>query len=120
MDRSTDRAAQAWLDDVLAELQPNAVVLSWWSFSTPLWYAQLIEGRRPDITVIDDRTRLDEHQGELTDVIDANLGTRPVYVLRFAASELDALRSRYDLTPLRAALGYNVFRVSARAAAARP
>ncbi len=120
VDRSTDRAAQAWLDDVLAELQPNAVVLSWWSFSTPLWYAQLIEGRRPDIAVIDDRTRLDEHLGELTDVIDANLATRPVYVLRFAASELDALRSRYDLTPLRAALGYNVFRVSARAAAARP
>jgi hypothetical protein len=53
-------------------------------------------------------------------VIDANLATRPVYVLRFAASELDALRSRYDLTPLDAALGYNVFRVSARAAAARP
>ena len=120
VDRSTDRAAQAWLDDVLAELQPNAVVLSWWSFSTPLWYAQLIERRRPDIAVIDDRTRLDEHLGELTDVIDANLATRPVYVLRFAASELDALRSRYDLTPLDAALGYNVFRVSARAAAARP
>jgi hypothetical protein len=120
VDRSTDRAAQAWLDDVLVELQPKAVVLSWWSFSTPLWYAQLIEGRRPDIAVIDDRTRLDEHLGELTDVIDANLATRPVYVLRFAASELDALRSRYDLTPLDAALGYNVFRVSARAAAARP
>jgi hypothetical protein len=120
VDRSTDRAAQAWLDDVLAELQPNAVVLSWWSFSTPLWYSQLIEGRRPDIAVIDDRTRLDEHLGELTDVIDANLATRPVYVLRFAASELDALRSRYDLTPLRAALGYNVFRVSTRASAARP
>jgi transmembrane protein TMEM260 (protein O-mannosyltransferase) len=120
VDRSTDRAAQAWLDDVLTELRPNAIVLSWWSFSTPLWYAQLIEGRRPDIAVIDDRTRLDEHLGELTDVIDANLATRPVYVLRFAASDLESLRLRYDLTPLASSLGMNVFRVSAPAAAARP
>jgi hypothetical protein len=120
VDRSTDRAAQAWLDEVLAELQPDAIVLSWWSFSTPLWYAQLIEGRRPDIAVIDDRTRLDEHLGELTDVIDANLATRPVYVLRFAPSDLEPLRLRYDLTPLASSLATNVVRVSARAAAARP
>ena len=51
--------------------------------ASPLWYAQLIEARRPDI---DDRTRLDEHLGELTDVIDANLATRPVYVIRLAAA----------------------------------
>ena len=28
---------------------PDAVVISWWSYSTPLWYGQLVEGRRPDI-----------------------------------------------------------------------
>jgi glycosyltransferase involved in cell wall biosynthesis len=30
----------------------------------PLWYAQLVEGRRPEIAIIDDRTRLDEQLGE--------------------------------------------------------
>ena len=56
-------------------MEPNAVIVSWWSYSTPLWYAQRVEGRRPDITIVDDRTRLDENLGELTDVIDSNLAT---------------------------------------------
>jgi hypothetical protein len=81
---------------------------------------QLIGGRRPDIAVIDDRTRLDKNLGELTDVIDANLASRPVYVMRFEASDLEPLRRRYDLTPLAAPLAGNVLRVSARAAAVHP
>ena len=44
-------------------MEPNAVIVSWWSYSTPLWYAQVIEGRRPDIDIIDDRTRLDREPG---------------------------------------------------------
>jgi hypothetical protein len=43
-----------------------------------------------------------------------------VYVIRFAPSELEPLRQRYDLTPLASPLAANVLRVSARAAAARP
>ena len=38
-------------------------MVSWWSYSTPLWYAQRVEGRRPDIVIVDDRTRLDEDLG---------------------------------------------------------
>jgi glycosyltransferase involved in cell wall biosynthesis len=56
---------------------PNAVIVSWWSFSTPLWYVQRVEQRRPDITIADDRTRLDEHLGDIPDVIDAQLGRKP-------------------------------------------
>ena len=54
-----DVGAAEWLDEVLAEVEPDAMIVSWWSYSTPLWYAQLIEDRRPDIFVVDDRTRLD-------------------------------------------------------------
>ena len=53
------------------------MIVSWWSYSTPLWYAQVVEGRRPDIYIIDDRTRLDLNLGDVYDVIDALLPTRP-------------------------------------------
>ena len=46
---------------------------------------------------MDDRTRLDEGLGDLTDVIDKNLPTRPVYVLRLDPSEIALLDSRYVL-----------------------
>ena len=84
-----------WLDEAFTSIEPDAVVVSWWSYSTPLWYGQLVEHRRPDISIIDDRTRLDEHLGSITDVIEANLDTRPVYLIRGSPAEIEALRSRY-------------------------
>jgi hypothetical protein len=89
--------ASAWTDHALDVMEPNAAIVSWWSYSTPLWYAQRVQGRRPDIEIIDDRTRLDENLGSLTDVIDANLGKRPVYVIRTDANEVRLLTDRYDL-----------------------
>jgi len=97
VDRSGDRTAAVWLDHVLPVLEPNAVVISWWSYSTPLWYAQLVEGRRPDIVIVDDRTRLDKNLGSITDVIDANLGRAPVYLLRETLAAIPDLADRYDI-----------------------
>jgi hypothetical protein len=96
-DASRQLEAATWTDHALEAMQPNAAVVSWWSFSTPLWYAQKVQGRRPDIEIIDDRTRLDENLGGLTDVIDANLGKRPVYVIRLDPNEIRMLAGRYDL-----------------------
>ena len=98
VDKSHDTAAQEWLDTALAALEPGAVVISWWSFSTPLWYARDVEGRRPDITIIDDRTRLDQDLGDVPDVIDRYLGQRPVYIIRLA-DETSLLAKRYVLAP---------------------
>ncbi len=78
-------------------MEPDSLIVSWWSFSTPLWYAQRVEGRRPDIAIVDDRTRLDDNLGSVEDVIDANLGKRPVYVIRIDPLEVAALDERYDL-----------------------
>jgi len=97
VDLRGDQAAASWTDHVLDVMAPDAVIVSWWSYSTPLWYAQRVEGRRPDITIVDDRTRLDEHLGGLTDVIDANLATRPVYVIRLDRNEVAVLAQRYQL-----------------------
>jgi Protein of unknown function (DUF2723) len=100
VDRSHDRAASIWIDRTLQQLAPGAVVVSWWSYSTPLWYAQLVEDRRPDIRIIDDRTRLDENLGDVSDVIDAYLPSRPVYVIRIEPPEIAALERRYALAYL--------------------
>jgi hypothetical protein len=97
VDMSHRTDASTWVDHVMQTVEPNAVILSWWSYSTPLWYAQCVEGQRPDVAIIDDRTRLDENLGGLDDVIDANLGRRPVYVLRLDPREVSGLADRYQL-----------------------
>ena len=97
VDATRQIEAATWTDHALTAMEPNAAIVSWWSFSTPLWYAQKVQGRRPDIEIIDDRTRLDQNLGGLTDVIDANLGKRPVYVIRVDPNEVRMLAGRYDL-----------------------
>ncbi|MEX2011118.1 MAG: DUF2723 domain-containing protein, partial [Chloroflexota bacterium] len=98
VDESKNVAAQRWLATTLGAMEPNAVVVSWWSYSTSLWYAQRVEGRRPDIRIVDDRTRLDEHLGDVTDVVKTALGEgRPAYVIRADSREIAALAELYDL-----------------------
>ena len=119
IDQTGNRAAQAWTDDVLAAVEPNAVVVSWWSYSTTLWYATIVEGRRPDILIIDDRNRVDLNLLELSQVIDIYLASRPVYLIRNGTSELDALEGRYRILPLGAPGATNVLRVLPIATAGR-
>jgi hypothetical protein len=113
VDASNDTIARRWVEAVVAALPPNAVVLSWWSYSTPLWYVQRVEHRRPDITIADDRTRLDEHLGEIRDVIDAHLGRDPVYVVIREDDEMPGLIARYALTPI-ASTGNSLLLVTGR------
>ncbi|MGD8682423.1 MAG: hypothetical protein PVG27_00625, partial [Chloroflexota bacterium] len=80
-----------------ATLDPDAVIISWWSYSTPLWYGQHVEGRRPDVTIIDDRDVLDDGYGTVQAAVEAFLGERPVYIIRLDR-DLDALAQRYRLT----------------------
>jgi len=117
VDRSQDRSAQAWVDDVLSAVEPNAVVVSWWSYSTPLWYEQIVAGRRPDIFIIDDRTRLDLNLGELSQVIDRYIATRPVYLIRNGTRELAQLEGRYTVASVGAPTASNLLRVMPKTAA---
>ena len=120
VDRSQDRSAQIWTNEVLSALEPNAVVVSWWSYSTPLWYATIVDGRRPDITIIDDRNRLDLNLGDLDNVIASYLPTRPVYLIRNDPGDLEQVAKSYKVSPIGASTASNVFRVTAKAAAALP
>jgi hypothetical protein len=97
VDVSERREAAAWADHVFDVVEDDAMIVSWWSYSTPLWYTQLIDGRKPGVKIMDDRTRIDENQGSLTHVIDANLGKRPVYVIRLDPREVALLANRYEL-----------------------
>ncbi|HEX5823118.1 MAG TPA: DUF2723 domain-containing protein [Candidatus Limnocylindrales bacterium] len=120
VDRSEDRVAERWTDDVMTDLQPDAVVISWWSYSTPLWYGTIVEGRRPDILIIDDRNRVDLNLLDLDQVIDLYIAKRPVYVIRNDPAELTELAAHYTLSPLGSTTATNVFRVNPTAAAVLP
>ena len=51
-DQSKNRDADEWVASVHALLPPNSVVVSWWSYSTPLWHHRWVLGERPDVTII--------------------------------------------------------------------
>ena len=108
--RSEDTTMAEWLDTVMTTLEPDAVVVSWWSFSTPIWYGQLVEGRRPDVLLLDDSNLVDDSLGTAEAVIDAYLGRRPVYVIRSTPSDIEALAVRYVIEPVAHPAG--VYRVT--------
>jgi len=80
-DRSQNREADAWVESVYAQLPPNAVIISWWSYSTPLWYHRWVLGERPDVTIIDERNILDDGYRTMRNAIRSFYGERPVYVV---------------------------------------
>jgi hypothetical protein len=93
-----------WLHAIFASpseggLPEDSVIVSWWSASTLLWYGQRVERLRPDIYIVDDRTRLDDNLGEVWDVIDRFLGQRPVFVIRMTGGRdgMDVISATYDL-----------------------
>jgi hypothetical protein len=99
VNRSSDTSMRAWLDEVMATVEPNAVIVSWWSLSTPIWYGQLVEGSRPDVLLVDDSNLVNDNLGTAEDVIDRYLPQRPVYVIRSTPSDMNALAVRYVIEP---------------------
>jgi hypothetical protein len=96
IDASNETWGRNIIETTFEALDDDAVVVSWWSFSTPLWYGQHVEGRRPDVTVVDDRDFLDDGYTDSMGAVDAFVGNRPVYVIRLER-ELRALEERYEL-----------------------
>jgi hypothetical protein len=111
-DRRHETIAQRWLDEVVDTVEPNAVVVSWWSYSTPLWYGKHIEGKLPGVDIIDDRTRLDENLGSPVDVVNRYLGQRPVYVIRL--DDWAQLEEEFVIEPLQMSMPDSLARVVAR------
>lgn len=99
MDASGEDEGRQYLEATLGAVDQDAVIISWWSLSTPLWYGQYVEGRRPDVTVLDDRDILDQGYGSASTAIEAYLGRRPVYVIRLE-DDRRRLQETYRLTPV--------------------
>ena len=118
-DRSGETAAQQWLDEALPAISPGAVLVTWWSTSTPLWYAQRVEGLRPDIFIVDDRTMLDLDLGRAPDVIERSLAEgRPVYAIRIDYNgDLAELTDRFAMTLVAGEGAAGVWRVDGYAVA---
>jgi hypothetical protein len=89
------RSARCYADAALATVAPRAVVMSWWSYATPLWYAQHVNGQRPDVEVIvGDRSIPAEVDRRFAD-------GRPIYLVQRDA-QLDEIGQRFVLEPVRA------------------
>jgi hypothetical protein len=80
-DQSRNREADLWVASVHRVLPANAVIVSWWSYSTPLWYHRWVVGARPDVTIIDERNILDDGYRTMDRAIATYVRSRPVYVV---------------------------------------
>jgi hypothetical protein len=110
IDESTDYGSRAWLQSLSTALPQDSVIVSWWSYSTPLWYAQYVEGWRPDVTIIDDRTVLDQNLGSAEQAVADYVGKRPVMLIR-VPSDYAAFEEQYDLAPLPGVVGQQLLEV---------
>ena len=93
-DRSGDRTAQDYIDQTFAVLPANAAILTFWGPSTPLWYATLVEGLRPDVLVVDDTNIVYEGWGTREARIASLICERPVFMLPTSSISRDNLSCR--------------------------
>ena len=110
-DQSQNREADAWVASVHEQLPPNAVVISWWSYSTPLWYHRWVLGERPDVTIIDERNILDDGYRTMRNAIRSFYGRRPVYVVP-PEWEYRRITTQWETSTVRTYPGYtNLLRI---------
>jgi hypothetical protein len=94
--RRDDAHAYSFAQQVMANVEENALILAQWTSATPLEYLQIVEGQRPDVEILDRgllalgvRDRIAQLEFPLTpdyetiilSRIDEALQSRPVYVI---------------------------------------
>jgi hypothetical protein len=98
-DRSDDLSGPTYVEAVFSALPRDAAILSYWDASTPLWYGQHVEGRRPDVLIVDDTNIVYENWGTREARIASLICTRPVFILRLDERDLVPTRAAYRLVP---------------------
>jgi hypothetical protein len=113
-EQGSNRDADLWVASVHDALPDDAVILSWWSYSTPLWYHRWVLGQRPDVTILDERNILDDGYGTIDAAIDRFLKYRPVYVVP-PFWELDHIAATWQTETIPTYPGYtDLLRIEAR------
>jgi hypothetical protein len=98
-DHSQDRSGDTYVATVMQGLPRDAVILSQWDTSTPLWYGQLVAGDRPDVLVIDDSNIVYDGWVTRERAIAAYVCQRPVFMIRLEERDLAPTRVVYQLVP---------------------
>lgn len=98
-DRSDDQSGTAYADAVLSNLPPNAAILVWWDAASPLWYARWVDGRRPDLLIVDDTNIVYEGWRTREARIATLICQRPVFIIRPGDPET-TLTDAYQLDPV--------------------
>lgn len=77
VDKSNNFQAALYSKEVFESLPNNSVIISWWNYTTPLWYRKFVLSEREDV-LIENRG-----QGEWEFYIDKYVGQRPVFISDF-------------------------------------
>jgi hypothetical protein len=75
LDQSKNLHAAGWATDTFSSIERDGVVMSWWSYSTPLWYMQKVEGYRRDVIIVN------ASDWEWENLSQNYSATRPVYFI---------------------------------------
>ncbi|HEX3220375.1 MAG TPA: DUF2723 domain-containing protein [Candidatus Limnocylindria bacterium] len=113
-EQGSNRDADLWVSSVYSALPQNSVIVSWWSYSTPLWYHRWVLGERPDVKIIDERNILDDGYGTIDGAIERFVDSRPVYVVP-PFWELDDILATWQTETTSTYPGYtDLLRIEAR------
>ena len=86
VDLSDDWSTREQSQAILQHAEPNAIIFGWWDTVPGVQYLQLVEGQRPDVTLIN---RFLISGEDLHRLIRKELGRRPIY---FDNPSIDLLR----------------------------
>ncbi len=77
VDQSQDRSTRRRAETIVALLEPGSLLIGWWNTVPAVEYLQLVEGRAPEVEVIN-RFLID--LPDLRTLIDQRLGQQPIYL----------------------------------------
>jgi hypothetical protein len=86
VDLSDDWSTRNRGEQILEDVEPNALVFGWWDTVPVIEYIQLVEGRRPDVQAINRFLISGENMERL---IKREIDSRPVYINNPPATLLD-------------------------------
>jgi hypothetical protein len=98
-DRSQDRSGSEFADLTFAALPPDAAIFTSWDAAGPLWYARYVEGRRPDVLIVDDTNVVYEGWGTREARIATLICQRPIFTIRINDADLIPTARSYRVEP---------------------